>query len=653
MRRIALGGASLALIVTTAACGPAASNGDHLAAAGLSDGQLLLTKEGSAVLYSAARGERSLGNVYPWDLSPDGSNVLAVHSQAEPTGITRNTELVAIDTSSGAEHVIVRAGDRETLGPAEWSPDGSRFAYRLTTYGVDPSEIHPRGRSSDTVCVWDVSASEGRCFGEHREVLDIDWYPDGSSLLIAGGWKDEPVFRLDVDTGATAVAIPPGGDEALRGELDRLGYGRPRQFVAPQVSSSGRYIAALVMLEGGSELYVPAVLGSAGEFVSLAMPSGEFPDAFAWAPNRDLLAYTVGEAPYAITELYVHDPEAANDRFLSSTEDEGPGIPRIDGLAWSPDERWIVLSRPKGIRVVDVEGEGPARELDVRGTIVDWSPEQPSATANPSPSPMASSSAGRSDKESAEYVGFQPESRLENGEIVMPLTFVDGSSAEVVAPPDLGVQDMSAAIYTSAGLGGVDRTINFRYGDARGFVHEGPLETYEGYDGESVEVWKGPPGYWECPNLVFRFDDWFVGVRTCQLELSTSEKETWARSLRGQVTDDGFLILSATEPLQLQQTGGHEGPELILGRDHTNGIELEPGECDPAKLPDEGDIRTMEDGTRVSFSRIGGAESKIDHNWYATWCEDGLMRVQVSYAYEDFAVASAESFRMREIVLAK
>lgn len=271
----------------------------------------------------------------------------------------------------------------------------------------------------------------------------------------------------------------------------------------------------------------------------------------------------------------------------------------------------------------------------------------------PTSSPTGSGLSEDSAEGSGEYVGFHPRSRTKNGMVVMPLTFVDGSSAEVEAPSELGIQDMSAAIYTAGGLGGVDRTMNFRYGHPAGFVHEGPLETYEGYDAGVVEVWKGAPGYWECPNLVFRFGDWFVGVRTCQGELSVRDKEMWARSLRGQVMDDGFLVLSADPPLVLQETGGHEGPELILGMDRANWIELEPGQCDPSDVPDEGDIRTMKDGTRVSFSRIQDGDSGIEYDWFATWCEDGLIRVQVSNAYESFAVAAAEGFRMREIMLAE
>lgn len=266
--------------------------------------------------------------------------------------------------------------------------------------------------------------------------------------------------------------------------------------------------------------------------------------------------------------------------------------------------------------------------------------------------PNASPTGEQSLDESGKYVGFHPDSRMEEGRIVMPLTFVDGSSAEAVAPRDLGVQHMSAAIYTSGGLEGVDRTIDFQYGDGSVFMDEGPLESYRGFRAD-VEMWIPHPSLaTNCPNLVYRFGEWFVGVRTCQSELGPDERKQWASSLEGRVTDDGFLVLSANDPLRLQETGGHEGPEMILGYERANWIELSPGECDRMSLPDEGDIRTMEDGTRVSFSRIGGADSKIEYNWYVEWCEDGLMRVQVSYAYKDFAEAASENFRLRDIVLA-
>lgn len=266
-----------------------------------------------------------------------------------------------------------------------------------------------------------------------------------------------------------------------------------------------------------------------------------------------------------------------------------------------------------------------------------------------STSPSASPSTAKSTKEPEEYVGFHPQSRPEGDNIVMPLTFVDGTSGEAVAPSDLGIQTMSAAIYTAAGLGGVDRTIDFLYRDGSTFMHEGPLETYKGVNGSPVELWKPVPHVWgRCPNLIFRFGAWFVGVRNCQDKLSDAERKIWARLLTGEVTNGGFLVLSAAAPLQLQETGGHEGSELILREGRANWIEMAPGKCDPKQLPDDGDIRTMADGTRVSFSRVG----TDTNNWFAQWCEEGLVEVQVSQAFEDFALAAADDFRLRDIVLA-
>ena len=470
VRWIRLAASAIALIVSITACGPPPSVEVRSGAARSSPaGQLLLATGDSGSLYSAADGKRSVGAVQPFELSPDGLSALGARSQSEATGITRTTELVIVETTSLEEKAIVVAGDREAVGPAQWSPDGSRIAYRLTTYDVDPSEVHPGERLTEAICVRSISRSENRCFHPPGRVYSFDWFPDGNGLLIAGPGGD-PVLHLDVETGRAEAVISPKGDDALRVELSRLGYGEPDQFVLPQWSPSGRYIAVLVSLRGGSQMYVPVVLTSAGTFVSVGEASGEFPDAFAWAPARDILAYTAGKAPYAITELYTHDPMTGTNRHLATTDGEGPMIPRIDGLAWSPDGSWIAFSRPEGVRVVHAEGEEPARELDVRGTVVDWGPEQLPATSGPSPSPSGSPSPEESAEASDEYVGFHPASRVENGNIVMPLTFVDGSSAEAVAPPNLGIQDMSAAIYTSGGLGSVDRTMDFRYLNGSSFI---------------------------------------------------------------------------------------------------------------------------------------------------------------------------------------
>ena len=89
-----LGGAGLALLVTIAACGgPSLERDGVTGGEALPQGELLVARGDSLALYSAARGERSLENAYPFDLSPDGSIVLAARSEQEPTGITRTARL--------------------------------------------------------------------------------------------------------------------------------------------------------------------------------------------------------------------------------------------------------------------------------------------------------------------------------------------------------------------------------------------------------------------------------------------------------------------------------------------------------------------------------------------------------------------------------
>jgi hypothetical protein len=60
----------------------------------------------------------------------------------------------------------------------------------------------------------------------------------------------------------------------------------------------------------------------------------------------------------------------------------------------------------------------------------------------------------------------------------------------------------------------------------------------------------------------------------------------------------------------------------------------------------------MDDGTKVSFSRIEDGRSGIENDWFADWCEDGLMRIQVGYSNQDFATAAAAGLRARGISLA-
>lgn len=265
----------------------------------------------------------------------------------------------------------------------------------------------------------------------------------------------------------------------------------------------------------------------------------------------------------------------------------------------------------------------------------------PERSGDPTPTPP-------SEDQSGHIPGaFYPTTYREDGRIIMPVTFVDGSRAELVFDVHLRPKDLGVYGFTSGGLGGIDRTLVFRHAEGQIYeMHSGPLETYEGHAEGTVEVWEGPPGDFPCPHLIYRFGNWFVAVRTCQGQLSKDEKAQWARSLVGRVTHEGFLVLDARVPLVLQKTGGHEGPQLLLQGSEEGWpfITLTPLPCDPERPPGNEDVRTMDDGQRVGFSRGGGTS-------YADWCEDGAMFIQVESTDQGYVEAAAQGLRVRNVSL--
>ena len=55
---------------------------------------------------------------------------------------------------------------------------------------------------------------------------------------------------------------------------------------------------------------------------------------------------------------------------------------------------------------------------------------------------------------------------------------------------------------------------------------------------------------------------------------------SWARGLAGAQTRDGFLRLSADQPLQLAKAGEHAGPELLFS-DRRQMVSFFVGDCEP------------------------------------------------------------------------
>ena len=393
---------------------------------------------------------------------------------------------------------------------------------------------------------------------------------------------------------------------------------------------------------------------------------------------RDGRLWALGTWGRPVEELGVTYYEATNREALVSFEESTGDVSRIidlpkqaccASLLVDRGDVWLVEGDGVSLRHLDTTTGDLAEPISVRfgrplavsGTIA-WSAVGESvrswALADGTPSPRATPSptvtAGPELDTGPLHGAFYPDIYREGDRVVMPVTFVDGTTAEVVFHGDLGADELGTYGEIAGGLGEIDRSIYFRYGTGSQFKASGPLASYEGHGGSTVEEWTPPPetfgsGNFACPILVFRFGDWFVGVRTCYDELSSEEKAQWARLLVGRQTEDGFLMLDAEPPLTIAETGEHEGPDLWLqGADRGSPfITFRPGPCTLGQPAGDQELRVMPDGQQVLIGPIAGQVE----TWYANWCEDG-MYVGVDSRDREYVEAAAEGLRIRNVTLA-
>jgi hypothetical protein len=164
---------------------------------------------------------------------------------------------------------------------------------------------------------------------------------------------------------------------------------------------------------------------------------------------------------------------------------------------------------------------------------------------------VASSSMPRAGSSSPPVVaseGFLPATYVEGDRIVMPVTFPDGTTAELVYPPELDLPSLRVQPYSSG----------YGPGFARDFlVYDEPLEevigSYE--DAELLSEYDdgrgGTVGFWRLPPdgvyLAFQFGSWTVLVYDYEgaSQMSDEDRALWATNLHGRDAEDGFLLLEA------------------------------------------------------------------------------------------------------------
>jgi hypothetical protein len=188
----------------------------------------------------------------------------------------------------------------------------------------------------------------------------------------------------------------------------------------------------------------------------------------------------------------------------------------------------------------------------------------------------------------------------------MPVTFPDGTTAELAYPPELDLASLRVQPYSSGYGPGFARDF-LVYDEPIGEVignYEGAelLAEYDDGHGGTVGFWRLPPGRLY---LAFQFGSWTVLVYDYNGDAAMSDEDRglWATNFHGQDPEDGFLLLEADPPLMLARAGEHAGPELEFWSPagELKGVLLFPGECTPYHEGEDGfDDIEMVNGLAVS-----------------------------------------------------
>jgi dipeptidyl aminopeptidase/acylaminoacyl peptidase len=145
------------------------------------------------------------------DWSTDGSSIVFVRDYSD--GLVHTSSITTVPSEGGEPADLLSVTDSSLHEPV-WSPDGQRIAFVRSVYHV--------GTGMATT-VWTMAAdgSGARPLAQLPYIESLDWYPDGTSLLVDAGMRgqaigsplEEETYRVDARTGH-AESIGTGAELA-------------------------------------------------------------------------------------------------------------------------------------------------------------------------------------------------------------------------------------------------------------------------------------------------------------------------------------------------------------------------------------------------------------------------------------------------------
>jgi len=217
---------------------------------------------------------------------------------------------------------------------------------------------------------------------------------------------------------------------------------------------------------------------------------------------------------------------------------------------------------------------------------------------------------------------FVPEVLIEGSTASLVVTFPDGSRAELSWPVDLDL--LSGGVTPSAWALVPHRQARdffIRRGHAEEVVgvfgSPSLIEEYQDQSGGKVGLWR-PEGWSDVDFLAFEFDSWVVLVYDYRSgeyggdPMADEDRQVWVSSLHGRETEDGFLVLSADEPLHIAGAGAYPSPMSLTLWSEEGEMDLVPEVCEagfisPTDVINDGDdFSHWCDASGLLSIRIGG-----------------------------------------------
>jgi hypothetical protein len=242
---------------------------------------------------------------------------------------------------------------------------------------------------------------------------------------------------------------------------------------------------------------------------------------------------------------------------------------------------------------------------------------------------------------------FVPPTTSAGAKTQMPITFTDGTTADLLYEPTLDLANLGLTVSDSGTLGKFTRAgrqFQIDHGGAS-FVASHPTPAPQGLPGAaggaSVPVLPAPTPT-QGNYLEFKFGDWHVGVwEGIDNELmSSSDDQAWAANLIGTPNASGFLVLTAKDPLKLAPFGTAGGPSLIVGDIFSTGVLLTPGAC---TVPSGNNVANNANGVPVRISQ------NAPNHYEGDLCLKDQKLEALVYGSQDFVRGVTDSLELRNL----